>query len=178
MKTKFNQSKIKLAIVSAIVAGSMGLSATSYAEATASSNMTVQTTVAMACTISAGTLAFTSYDPTSSADNDATASISSTCTSGGAAKITMSEGGSKLTGSTTSVPKRAMKTSAEVPQMLAYHLYSNSDRTTVWGNTDATGKGVTGTGSAVSTTIYGRIPKSQVVGAGTFTDTVAVTITY
>lgn len=177
MKTKLNQSKLKGAIVSAIVAGSMGLSATSYA-LTAESNMAVQTTVAMACTISAGALTFTSYDPTSSADSDATAAISSTCTAGGAAKITMSEGGSKLEGSTTAVPKRAMKTSGETPQMLAYHLYSNTDRTTVWGNTADTGKGVTGTGSAVTTTVYGRIPKSQVVGAGTFTDTVAVTITY
>lgn len=90
----------------------------------------------------------------------------------------MSEGAAPITGSTTAVPKRAMKTSGETPQMLAYHLYSNTDRTTVWGNTDATGKGVTGTGSAVTTTVYGAITKSQTVSAGTFTDTVAVTITY
>ena len=90
----------------------------------------------------------------------------------------MSEGAAPLTGSTTAVPKRAMKTSGETPQMLAYHLYSNTDRTTVWGNTDATGKGVTGTGSVVTTTVYGRIPKSQVVGAGTFQDSVLVTVTY
>ena len=177
MKTKFNQSKIKLAVVSAIVAGSMGLSATSYA-GTASSNMAVQTTVAMACTISAGALTFTSYDPTSSADSDATAAISSTCTAGGAAKITMSEGAAPITGSTTAVPKRAMKTAGETPQTLAYHLYRDTDRTTVWGNTADTGEGVTGTGSAVTTTVYGRIPKSQVVGAGTFADTVAVTVAY
>ena len=176
MKTKLNQS-LKLAIASAIVAGSMGLSATSSA-ATATSNMAVTTTVATACTISAGALSFGSYDPTASANNDATATISSTCTSGGAAKITMSEGANKLTGSTTSVPKRAMKTAGETPQTLAYHLYRDSDRTSVWGNTDATGAGVTGTGSAVTTTVYGAITKSQTVSAGTFTDTVAVTITY
>jgi spore coat protein U-like protein len=90
----------------------------------------------------------------------------------------MSEGANKLTGSTTSVPKRAMKTAGETPQTLAYHLYRDSDRTAVWGNTDATGEGLTGTGSAVTTTVYGAITKSQTVSAGTFTDTVAVTITY
>ena len=40
MKNKLNQSKLKLAMVSAIVAGSMGLSASSYA-ATAAGNMSV-----------------------------------------------------------------------------------------------------------------------------------------
>jgi spore coat protein U-like protein len=177
MKTKLNQSKLKGAIVSAIVAGSMGLSATSYA-LTASSNMEVSTTVAMACTISAGALTFTSYDPTASADNDATATITSTCTAGGAAKITMSEGTNKISGSTTAVPKRAMKTTGDAPQTLAYHLYRDTDRTTVWGNTADTGEGVTGTGSAKTTTVFGRIPKSQLVGAGTFADTIAVTVTY
>ena len=177
MKTKLNQSKIKLAVLSAIVAGSMGLSATSYA-AVASSNMAVQTTVAMACTISAGALTFTSYDPTASADNDATAAITSTCTAGGAAKITMGEGNNKISGSSPATPKRAMKTGGETPQTLAYHLYRDSDRATVWGNTDATGEGVTGSGSAKTLVAYGRIPKNQTVGAGTFTDSVAVTVTY
>lgn len=178
MKMKLNQSKLKLAMVSAIVAGSMGLSATSYA-ATATGTMAVQTTVATACTISAGALTFASYDPTSSSDSEATAAISSTCTAGGAAKITMSQGANIQSGSTDAVPKRAMKTGDGLAgQILAYHVYSDDDRTTVWGNTDATGKAVTGTGSAVSTPVYGQIPKNQVAIAGTFTDTVAVTITY
>ncbi|MDB9734345.1 spore coat protein U domain-containing protein, partial [Porticoccaceae bacterium] len=88
MKTKLNQNKLTLAMVSAIIAGSMGLSATSYA-ATATGTMAVSTSVLMSCTISAGAMTFASYDPTASADNDATATITSTCTSGGAAVITM-----------------------------------------------------------------------------------------
>ena len=177
MKTKINQSKIKLAIVSAIVAGSMGLSATSYA-ATATGTMAVSTSVLMSCNISAAAMTFASYDPTATVDNDANASITSTCTAGGAAKITMSQGANIQDGSTDAVPKRAMKTGdGEAGQILAYFLYSDNDLT-VWGNTDATGKGVTGTGSAVTTTVHGQIPKQQAVTAGTFTDTVAVTITY
>ena len=38
-------------------------------------------------------MTFASYDPTATADNDATATITSTCTAGGAAVITMGQGG-------------------------------------------------------------------------------------
>ena len=99
MKTKLNQSKLKLAMVSAIVAGSMGLSATSYA-GTDTASMAVSTSVSMSCTISAGAMTFASYDPTAAADNDATATVTSTCTSGGAAVITMSQGSRAQVGST------------------------------------------------------------------------------
>jgi len=178
MKTKFNQSKIKLAIVSAIVAGSMGLSATSSA-ATATGTMAVSTSVLMSCTISAGAMTFASYDPTASADNDATATITSTCTSGGAAVITMSQGGRAQSGSSDAIPLRAMFNGDEgAPEELDYHLYSDSAGGTVWGNTEATGKSITANGSAQAFTAYGRIPKNQTVSSGTFTDSVAVTLTY
>ncbi|MDG2273093.1 MAG: spore coat U domain-containing protein [Halioglobus sp.] len=177
MKTKFNQSKIKLAVVSAIVAVSMGLSATSYA-ATDTATMEVSTTVLMSCTISAGAMTFGSYDPTSGTDNDATATITSTCTSGGAATITMGEGGGEVSGSTDAAPLRAMSDGQEVEQTLAYQLYLDVAGGTVWGNTAETGKAITADGTAQSFTAYGRIPQGQVVGAGTFTDSVAVTLTY
>ena len=60
MKTKLNQSNIKLAIVSAIVVGSAGISTASYAT-TLDDNMTVQTTVVTACTVTAPTLTFANY---------------------------------------------------------------------------------------------------------------------
>ena len=177
MKTQFNQSKIKLAIASAIVAGSMGLSATSYA-ATDTGTMAVSTSVLMSCTITAGAMTFGSYDPTSDTDNDATATITSTCTSGGAATITMGEGGGEVSGSTDAAPLRAMSDGQEVEQTLAYQLYSDSAGGTVWGNTEATGKAITADGSAQSFTAFGRIAQGQPVGAGTFSDSVTVTLNY
>ena len=178
MKMKLNQSKLKLALVSAIVAGSMGLSATSYA-ATATGTMAVSTSVLMSCTISAGAMTFASYDPTASADNDATATITSTCTTGGAAVITMSEGGRAQVGSTAAIPLRAMFNGDEgAPEALLYHLYSDSAGGTVWGNTSDTGKSITADGTAQAFTAYGRIPKNQTVGAGSFSDSVTVTLTY
>ena len=74
MKTKFNQINAKWAILSAMVLGSAGLSAISYA-ATATGTMTVSTTVAMSCTISAGAMTFASYDPTAGGAVDGSATI-------------------------------------------------------------------------------------------------------
>jgi len=36
----------------------------------------------------------------------------------------------------------------------------------------------TGTGAAQNLTVYGRIPASQFPGAGSYSDTVVVTLTY
>ena len=178
MKTKFNQSKIKLAVVSAIVAGSMGLSATSYA-ATTTAPWLLARQFLMSCTISAGAMTFASYDPTAAADNDATATITSTCTTGGAAVITMGQGSRAQVGSTDAIPLRAMFNGDEGgPEDLDYHLYSDSAGGTVWGNTAGTGKAITADGTAQNFTAYGRIPKNQTVGAGSFSDSVAVTLTY
>lgn len=177
MKTKFSQSKIKLAVLSAMVGGSMGLSATSYA-ATATGTMAVSTSVLMSCTISAGAMTFGSYDPTSGTDNDATATLTSTCTSGGAAVITMNDGVSNQTDSTDAAPLRAMLDGGDPSQELTYQLYSDSAGGTVWGNTEATGKAITANGTAQTFTAYGRIPHSQTVSEGTFTDSVLVTLTY
>jgi spore coat protein U-like protein len=176
MKTKFNQSKLKLAIVSAIMACSAGLSATSYA-ATTGADMTVSTTVATACTMSTGDLAFANFDPSSGNNVDGAASITSTCTSGGGAIITLGEGSNPDGTSTGTVPVRQM---ADGAARLKYHLYVDTDRITILGNTPATGVNANGTGSAVTTTVYGRIIGSENVGvgAGTYADSVALTLTY
>ena len=172
---KRRQRKIKLAIASAIIAaGAVGLSSTSYA-ATASDNMAVSTTVALSCTITAGALTFSNYDPTSAGDSDATANITTTCTSGGAVVITLGQGSNSAEGSNDSIPVREMNGSAG---NLGYDVYTDSDRSIVWGNTSDTGWAFTASGSAETTVVYGRIPASQAVGAGSFSDSVAVTLTY
>ena len=178
MKTKLNQSKLKLAIVSAMLVGSAGFSATSYA-ATATGTMAVSTSVLMSCTISAGAMTFASYDPTATADNDATATITSTCTAGGAAVITMGQGTNPQSGSSTAAPVRAMSSGGgEGAEILLYQLSMGSAGGTAWGDTDATGKAITADGTAQNFIAYGRIPKNQTVSSGTFNDSVLVTLTY
>ncbi len=176
MKTKLNQSKLKLAIVSAFALGSASLSTAGYA-ATTFDNMIVSANVAMSCTVDAAPLNFNTYDPTSDTANDASAVITSTCTHGGSAKITLNQGAAAAAGSTDSVPLRQMHNATD-STTLAYSLYQNSDRSTVWGNTADTGVAFTATGGDDTSTVYGRIANGLVANVGAYADSVSVTLTY
>jgi spore coat protein U-like protein len=59
-------------------------------------------------------------------------------------------------------------------------LYATTDFAGAFGNTAGTGKSVTGTGVAATTTVYGRIKGTENTGtpAGTYADGVLVTLTY
>jgi spore coat protein U-like protein len=62
---------------------------------------------------------------------------------------------------------------------VAYELYTTGARNVRWGDTIGTDTVTgTGTGSAQSLVIHGRIPAPQSVPAGSYSDTVTVTITY
>jgi spore coat protein U-like protein len=147
--------------------------------ATATSSMPVTADVTNSCTISAGSLAFGSYDPivtNAVTDLDGTATLTITCTSGAAATITISQGANPNTGSTDDVPLRRMLSGAD---FLSYTLYQDVAHTTVWGNTTGTGLPYTGTGvQTTNTTVYGVITQAQNVPAGTYSDTDTVTITF
>ena len=178
MKTKLNQSKLKLAIVSAMLVGSAGFSTAGYA-ATAGDTMAVSTSVGMVCTIdSTGDLNFSHYDPTATDDNVASATITSSCTVGGSAKITLSQGASG-TGTDAAPVRRMLGSSiANTGTFLPYSLYQDSARTTTWGNTPDTGKGFTVTNVAHVATVFGKIAALEAAAVGVFSDTVAVTLTY
>ena len=179
MKTKLNQNKLKLAIVSAMLVGSAGFSTAIFA-GTATDNMAVTTDVGISCTITVADLTFTSYDPTYGVDNDSTGSVTSTCTTGGAVVLTLGQGATADSGSTDAAPIRRMvgTTGAAAGTFLNYGLYQEGGRTTVFGNTSDTGGSFTATGGADVTTVYGRIPKEQAAAVGSFVDSVSVTLTY
>ncbi len=60
-----------------------------------------------------------------------------------------------------------------------YSIYSDSGRTTNWGNTVGTDT-VAGTGNGSSQTIpvYGRVPAQTTPAPGSYTDTITVSVTY
>ena len=179
MKTKLNQNKLKLAIVSAMLVGSAGFSTAIFA-GTAADNMVVSTDVGISCTIVVADLTFTSYDPTYGVDNDSTGTVTSTCTMGGGVVLTLGEGSSAGAASTAAAPVRRMigTTGAGAGTYLDYGLFQENGRTTVFGNTSDTGGSFTATGGADVTTVYGRIPKEQAAAVGSFVDSVSVTLTY
>jgi len=179
MKTKLNQNKLKLAIVSAMLVGSAGFSTAIFA-GTAADNMAVTTDVGISCTIAVADLTFSGYDPTYGVDNDSTGSVTSTCTMGGAVVLTLGQGSSAESTSTDAAPIRRMVgvSAGNAGTFLAYGLFQENGRTTVFGNTSVTGNSFSATGGADVTTVYGRIPKNQAAAIGSFVDSVSVTLTY
>jgi spore coat protein U-like protein len=149
------------------------------AAGTATSNLAVSASVAANCTIdaSAGTVAFGAYDPivtNKTTDLTASGSVSTTCTKGSTATLTLGEGTNKDSTSTASAPVRRML--AGTSNYLSYQLYSDSGHTAVFENT--TGITVTGTGAAVSTPVYGVVTAGQNVPAGSYADTVVATVSF
>jgi spore coat protein U-like protein len=63
--------------------------------------------------------------------------------------------------------------------LVNYRLYRDAGRTQNWGNSIGTDTlAGTGNGAAQAITVYGRVPAQSTPAAGTYTDTVAVTVTY
>ena len=176
MKTKLNQSKLKLAIVSAMLVGSAGFSTAGYAVATQTDSMQVTTQVLMSCTVDAPTLDFLTYDPTVGTDTNGTSTITSACTGGGSATITMNGGSAEVAGSTGAAPLRQMTHSDNTK--LNYQLYKENARTTIWGNDADSGKAFTAVAGDNAETVYGSITAGQAASFGSFYDFVVVTLTY
>jgi spore coat protein U-like protein len=139
---------------------------------TTTTNMTVQMTITASCTISsASTLNFGSSGVIA-ANVDQTSTVQVQCTNTTPYNIGLDAG----TGSGATVAARKMTNGAST---ITYSLYSDSGRTTVWGSTIGTNTvSATGTGSAQSFTVYGRVPAQSTPAPAVYTDTVTVTVTY
>ena len=180
MKPTSRRLQIRLALVAAATAGILASSG-GFA-ATETENLMVTASVTATCTISTTPVAFGDYDPTSDTDLDSTGTVTLLCTNGTAGYVTLSEGGNPEASSTAEEPIRQMVGGADTLGRLVYHLYSESTRTDVWGNTPTTGLDHMGDGSSTELTVYGRIPAEQNVIAGSgleaYTDTVVATVTF
>jgi spore coat protein U-like protein len=175
-----NQQRWFKGLLSSAVLVALATTGGTAAAGTASSNLPVSASVSANCTIDAsGGVAFGAYDPivtNKSTALTASGTVSTTCTNGSSATITLGQGANADTGSTDTAPVRRMLSGTA--DYLSYQLYSDSGLTTVWGNTSGTGVGVTGTGAAVSTTVYGSVAAGQNVPTGSYADTVAATVTF
>jgi spore coat protein U-like protein len=130
-----------------------------------------------ACTVSATGVAFGAYDPQSATPDDSTGTIEAAChPSDHDVEV---EIGAGLYGS---IATRRMSSGAAT---LDYYLFTSAGRSTIWGDGTQGSVSQTLTGGSVSGgtrrftgTIYGRIPAGQNVPAGTYNDTLIVTITF
>jgi spore coat protein U-like protein len=164
------------AIAAIVLAASLPIGA---AHADATSDLVVTANVAATCTIDASAgLDFGAYDPVvanASADKTGTGSISTTCTNGYNATITLDQGQHADTGSSDIAPLRRMTDGTD---FLSYNLYSDAGNTNVWGADATTSFAVAQTGAAVVTPVYGVIPAGQNVGVASYTDTVVATVEF
>jgi spore coat protein U-like protein len=129
---------------------------------------------AQACTISATSVNFGSYNVFNGSPTDSTGTVTYRC-NGSAHNITIG-----LTqGAGASFNQRQMQKGSE---SLTYNLFVDASRTNIWG--DGTG-GTAVYSSAnppnntnVNLTVYGRVTAGQDVSAGTFSDTVTAVINF
>jgi spore coat protein U-like protein len=160
-------------------AGALTAAAGSAVAATATTTFQVTATVNANCLVSANALNFGTYAPTAG-DVDMNSTLSVRCTRNTPFTVALNAG--STTGGTFA--QRLMAAGAET---LQYNLYTSAARSTVWGdgtNSTATMPG-TGAGLAVANaqtlTVYGRLVDSvanQTVPAGSYADTITVTVTY
>lgn len=164
----------KAGIAAASLAFALATATPGASALTAGGTLTVNASVASVCLISNGTLSFGSYDPTSGSVLNGSTTVTLTCTLGTGYSIGLDAGA----GAGATVALRKLTSSGNT---LNYRLFRDSNRTLNWGNTVLTDT-LDGTSSAASLTntitIYGQIPASAAVPTGSYTDSVAITVTY
>jgi spore coat protein U-like protein len=161
--------KVALAVGALAAAG--GASA-----ATTTGNLAVTATVATNCLLNSATMSFGTYTP-GNGNLNVNGSVIVRCTN--LLPYTVGLGTGLATGATEL--NRSMQNGAA---LLSYQLFKDSAQTLNWGQTLVADR-VAGTGAGLGTTqtltIYGRIPDAGanlLAAAGSFADTVLVTITY
>jgi spore coat protein U-like protein len=131
----------------------------------------VTVTLSSSCSVSAASLSFGNVGVLN-ANVDAATNVSVTCTYTTPYQVQLSAGAAP--GATTT--SRAMTNGAAE---VFYGLYQNAGRSTNWGsNLGVDTVSGTGTGSAQSIPVYGRIPPQTTPTIGTYSDTVVVTVNY
>ncbi|MEM7301675.1 MAG: spore coat U domain-containing protein [Pseudomonadota bacterium] len=162
----------------AAFAAALGLTALAIPSAnaaTTTANMNVQLVVQASCAISSvGTLDFGTATTPLTANIDATTTFDVTCSNGTTYDIGLNAG--TTAGGTVATRKMFNGGTAED---VDYTMWTNAARTTNWGNTVGTDtQSATGSGSAQTYTVYGRVPPQTTPTPATYTDTVTITVTY
>ncbi|MEN2671650.1 spore coat U domain-containing protein [Herbaspirillum huttiense] len=132
------------------------------------------------CSAASNPVSFGLYDPQSSSNLDNTGNITVTCQATASLLIAYTV---KLSaGSSGAYAQRKMLSGAN---SLNYQVYHDAARTSVWGDGSSSTSFVSDgyllqvlTPVSRTYTVYGRVPGSQNVKAGSYLDTLTVLITY
>lgn len=144
--------------------------------ATATTVLSVSSTVIAACAVGSSTLAFGAFTPGGVA-LDVNGSLAVTCTNGSSYTIALNAG----SGAGATIPIRVL-TNPSPAGTLQYTIYTTAARIIVWGDGTSGSATVAGTGTGVtqSVTVPGRIFAGQggTATRGNYTDTVNITVTF
>ena len=129
---------------------------------------------APSCTISTTAVSFGNYNVFSATPTDSTGSVIFNCNAQATSiRVTLSSGVS------ASFSPRTLRKGSE---SLAYNLYLDAARTSIWGDggggTAQYGPTNPANNQNVTVVVYGRIPAGQDVTAGAYSDTVVATIVF
>jgi spore coat protein U-like protein len=136
-------------------------------------------TLAAGCSVAATAVNFGTYNPLSGTPDDAAGTVTFSCNLLGG--LFMSWTVSLSTGNSSSYSPRLLNSGVST---LSYNLYTSAAHASVWGD----GTGVTSVMSdqrllvigsnTFNYPVYGRIPAGQDAAAGSYTDTIVVTVNY
>jgi spore coat protein U-like protein len=154
---------LKTGVAVAALCGAVGAHAL-----TDTTNLSVTLTITAACNVTTtapAPVAFGTHAQTATVPVDTAGSVTVTCVGAVPYNVLLGQGANYSGG-------RRMNVGAN---FVPYELYRDSGRTQVWGETIGTDT-VAGSGTATYQ-VYGRVP-SLAFPAGTYTDTVLVTVDY
>lgn len=141
-----------------------------------------QAAVTFTCTVSASGIVFGNYNPLSPTGDSAVGSWNVTCNAIGSGSATVAGTLTLSTGSSGSYAARTMKSG---PQALQYNIFTSPSHTQVIGDGSAGTFALSDAGTVtagqvyqITGSLYGFMPPSQDVAAGTYTDSIVVTVTY
>jgi len=166
---------IKALSAAAIVSVAYGVSP-ALAVTTVTSNLHVTITIDSECLLGTVTDVDFGNHGVLSADQKAQGSISVQCTTGQTFTLALDKGAG--TGANANTADSRFMTLASGTDTVAYGLYRDSALTQLWGDTGGNVFSGTGTGAAVAIPVYGKVPSQSTPQAGTYNDTVVVTLTY
>lgn len=141
-------------------------------QVTSSASFTARANVTALCSINAATLDFGAPAGLLTSATQSASTIGVQCASGVSYNVGLD--GGLNSGNNTNARKMVLGANS-----VAYQLYRDSNRTQVWGNTVGTDTVAgTGNGSIQNLTVYGNVPAQTTPPAGTYQDTVVVSVTY
>jgi spore coat protein U-like protein len=147
-------------------------SITPAAAGTATTTLGVSLTITAGCTVSSSPVAFAGQSVLAAAVT-ATGTVTVTCTNTTTYTVALDQGA----GTGATVTTRTMQGPASAT--ISYGLYRDGAWSQNWGKTAGTDTASgTGNGSAQNITVYGKVPAQTSPAAGSYADTVNVTVNF